>query len=73
MYGMDGAGHMGGMWLWWLIATAVVAAVAWGVVRSTSRNSRGSAESAEEVLKRRYATGEIDQQEFEKRLRDLRR
>lgn len=72
MYGLDGAGHMGGMWIWWLIATAVVAAVAWGVVRSTSRNGSGPAGSAEDVLKRRYAAGEIDKEEFEKRLRDLR-
>ena len=32
-----------------------------------------SAESAEEILKRRYAQGEIDQEEYERKLQDLRR
>jgi len=64
---------MAGMWFWWLIAIVVIAAVAWGVVQSLSRHSDGTAESAEEILKRRYAAGEIDKEEYEKRLRDIRK
>lgn len=63
---------MAGMWLRWLIATVVIAAVAWAVVRSTSSNSGEAAKSAGDVLKRRYAAGEIDEEEYDKRRRSLR-
>lgn len=72
MFELGEAGHMAGMWLWWLIATVVIAAVAWAVVRSTLRDNGEAAESAEDVLKRRYAAGEIEKEEYDKRLRDLR-
>lgn len=61
---------MGGMWLWWILGIAIVGALAWVVVRPLSR---ANGESAEELLKRRYARGEIDNEEFEKRLQDLRK
>lgn len=72
MYELNGAGHMAGMWVWWLIAIVVIAALGWGIVQSASRNAGRTAESAEDVLKRRYAAGEIDKEEYERRLQDLR-
>lgn len=63
---------MVGMWVWWLLAIGLIGVVAWAVARSTSRAAGGAAESAEDVLKRRYASGEIDKDDYEKRLRDLR-
>ena len=72
MYGLDAGGHMAGMWLWWVLAVAIVVAVAWGVTKSSSRSNPGQSESAEDLLKRRYAAGDIDSQEYEKRLHDLR-
>jgi uncharacterized membrane protein len=56
----------------------------WAVLRaiSGSGSSRdrgpdpradGSADSPEEILRRRYASGEIDRAEYEERLRNLRR
>jgi hypothetical protein len=38
----------------------------WFSVRSTE-------ESAEQILKRRYARGEIDREDYERRLNDIRR
>lgn len=63
---------MVGMWLWWLLAIGLIGAVAWAVMRSVSRTGNGAAESPQDILKRRYARGEIDQDEYEKRLQDLR-
>lgn len=65
---------MMGMWLWWVLAIGLVVVVAWAVVRSTSRTRGGNdtAESPQDILKRRYARGEIDKDEYEKRLQDLR-
>jgi len=72
MFDFEGVGHMGGMWLWWLIAIIVVAAFTWASVRFTSGDRDKTTETAEEILKRRYAAGEIDREEYERRLRDLR-
>ncbi|MFO7654247.1 MAG: SHOCT domain-containing protein [Candidatus Krumholzibacteriia bacterium] len=62
---------MGTMWIWWLLAIGIIAAVVWGVTRTGGgRNARR--ESPEETLKRRYASGEIDEEEYHRRLADLR-
>jgi len=62
---------MMGMWLWWLLAIGLIAVVAWAVMRSASRSGNGTTETPQDVLKRRYARGEIDKEEYEKRLQDL--
>jgi putative membrane protein len=70
--------HWGGYywgWLWviWIpIMVVVVVLVSW-IVKGSSRSSEEPRESAEEILKRRYARGEISKQEFERMLQDLRR
>ncbi|HET6476570.1 MAG TPA: SHOCT domain-containing protein [Thermoleophilia bacterium] len=76
----------GGGWTSWtmylgMIAfwVGVVALVIWGVkalagptaARSAPHASQVSLESAADVLKRRYAAGEIDAAEFEQKRRDL--
>lgn len=63
---------MMGMWLWWLLAIGLIAVVAWAVIRSVSRTGNSTTESPQDILKRRYARGEIDKDEYEKRLQDLR-
>lgn len=63
---------MGGMWLWWILGIVIVAALAWAILGSPARNG-GSDASAEELLKRRYARGEINKEDYEKRLQDLRK
>ena len=71
----DGWGAMFGMWIFWvvLIALAVVAMI-W-LVRTASSGGGGPrrAQSPEEVLKERYARGDIDRDEYQRRLEDLRR
>jgi putative membrane protein len=84
--GMFGLGHMfgfGHMWggLWFLgglIRLAVIAAVVVGVVyavRSGTGRSRAGAgareDSSLEILRRRYANGEISKEEFEQKKNDL--
>jgi len=72
MYGNGWWGHMGWMWIFWV---ALLFLIVW-VVQQTSTSSRPpdeSAASAEEILKRRYAQGEIEKEEYERKLEDLRK
>lgn len=69
-YGM----HMGWMWLWPVVGLAVVVALVWAMVRAGGSAAGPRAEESPEViLKRRYARGEIRQEEYERALTDLRR
>lgn len=62
--------HAGGMWLFWLAVLLVIGAVIYLAARST-RNPKPSHDSPEEILKKRYARGEIDREEYERMRRDL--
>jgi putative membrane protein len=71
---MDGTGMGGGMMMWMLlwavVALAVLALAVTGVVwlvRRSSPDTGARQESPEEILKRRYAAGEIDEDEFRRR------
>ncbi len=71
----DGGWHMGGLgmiFLWVAVIGVVVLAV-W-LLASRGRGAvPGSEESPETILKRRYARGEIDRDEYMRRLDDLRK
>ncbi len=79
-WGMMGSGVIGGFSWWWFMPIFMIlfwGLVIWGVValvRSLS-GPRGSdsskADSALEVLKKRYARGEIDKEEYEEKKKDL--
>jgi Predicted membrane protein (DUF2078). len=64
---------------WWpmgitmVIPLIIIAVAVWLVVRALSHGPAGSGESAEGLLRRRYAAGEIDEEEYAKRLEVLRR
>jgi putative membrane protein len=61
------------MVVWWGILLAIVIALVWLVVRAAQPRQPGSREdSPETIVKRRYARGEIDRDEYERRLEDLR-
>jgi putative membrane protein len=66
MYGM---GYYG---FWWIIAIAIIIGIVWAIAR-TNRSAMPRGDSPEAILKRRYASGEIDKDQYEKMLADLRR
>lgn len=74
MYGYDHGGWMfgggGGMMFWWLLPVALVIALVIYFVNSFG--GRGAAEkSALDILKERYARGEIGKDEFDQKKRDI--
>jgi len=68
------SGHVWGMGWWWIIGLIVLIVIIWIVAKSMSQNT-GSTQrpekSALDILKERYAKGEIDKKEFEERKKDL--
>lgn len=72
MHDWYGAGHMGGMWFFWIVGVVIIFALVWAVLRTLRKTSVDGEESAEKLLKRRYANGEIEKGEYEKRLYELR-
>lgn len=65
---------MGWMALWWLLGIALVVLVVWALVRGLPFGQGGGAgESPEQILKRRYAKGEIDRETYERMLGDLKK
>jgi putative membrane protein len=67
--------------VWWpmgiglVIWVVVIGLLVWVAMRAMSHRTdpAGSADSAEELLRRRFAAGEIDEEEFAKRSEVLRR
>ena len=80
-WGMMGPGMMGGFGFWWLMPIFMIifwGLIIWGIVALirglTSAGSHGSAKQADsalEILKRRYARGEINKQEYDEKKKDL--
>jgi putative membrane protein len=71
MYGHGWSWLPAVMWIFWIVLIIVVLLL----IRSQAVSVRGleaSRESAEEILKKRYARGEIDKDEYEHKLSDLR-
>jgi putative membrane protein len=64
-----------GWWmvLWWLVAIVVLVLVVRMVAGSLGVPGSRVDESPEQILKRRYAKGEIDREEYQRCLEDLRR
>jgi putative membrane protein len=64
---------MGFGWLWWLV---IIGLIIWGVKTLAGNNQNsytnsGNKQNALDILKKRYARGEINREEFEKRKTDL--
>jgi len=74
--------HRGGMfmgmhWIWWSLWVLTIGVLLWAFwrlfrERAETRNRIQRQEAAEEALRRRFATGEIDEEEFARRMRVLR-
>ena len=81
-WGMMGPGMMGGFGWWWLmpiIPIVFLGLIIWGIVSlvrgvsqpSSSDSSASRPESALEILKKRYAGGDITKEEYEEKKKDL--
>jgi putative membrane protein len=67
-----GFGWWGMMIFWILVIIGIIFLVKWLVEQGrTDKKTSGGEESALDILKRRYARGEIDKDEFEQKKRDL--
>ena len=67
-WGMLGAAHMV---LWWVLIILGIAVLAKWLFRSSTPDGRATGGNALEILKERYARGEIGKDEFEQKKRDL--
>jgi putative membrane protein len=74
-YGGYGMGWFGGFFMivvWGLAIVGIILLVRWLAVSSKKHEMvEGVADSPLEILKRRYARGEINKEEFEKMKKDL--
>lgn len=68
MEGM-GFGMYFGMFFWVLIFIGIVALALWAIQRSGGQTVAAQKETALDILKKRYAKGEIGKEEFEERRR----
>ena len=72
---MHGLGGMGfGMGWGWIIGLIFLVVLIWFIVRTTSgdqASKQTNNKSAPEILKERYARGEIDKDEFEEKKSNL--
>jgi putative membrane protein len=66
----DGSWWMMGIWLlFWVV---VIGLAVWLILRSMGRDRASRPSEAEEILRRRFASGEIDADEYARRLEVLR-
>lgn len=78
---MPGYGYGMGAWgwvmmgFWTLLFIALIAAVVWLLARNTAPSGRPttttSHDAARDILAQRYARGEIDETEYQKRLQTI--
>lgn len=74
MYGYGEGGWMGGgMWLVWILLIVVVVVLIKALTGSKSDSSVEGHESPMDILKLRYARGEISEEEFHRRRLELER
>lgn len=60
-----------GMALFWVLIVLATVALVKGIRASRSSAGHGQEETALDALKKRYARGEVDKEEFEQKKRDL--
>ncbi len=67
---MMGGFGMGFGWILWIAIIALIVFLVWQYLRQ-DKNLGDSQNSPLEILKQRYAKGEIDKEEYEEKKRDL--
>ncbi|MFA6863494.1 MAG: SHOCT domain-containing protein [Dysgonamonadaceae bacterium] len=74
-FGEHGWGMGYGMGWWWIVGVIIMVAIVWMVVKMINQTNHSNTQlgnkSALDILKERYARGEIDKQEFEERKNNL--
>jgi len=73
MMGSDGGMFFGGgfMWLFWILIIVVIVVVLKAVMGNDSQGTATKADSPLEILQKRYARGEIEEEEFNRRRKEL--
>ena len=71
MYGEGGMLFGGFMWIFWLLVIAAVVLVIISAINNKNTTGNDIEESPLEILKRRYAKGEIDEDEYIQRRKGL--
>jgi len=72
MFGTEGGWGMGiGMWIFWIVVIVLVVALGKMMSATTGGASTHSDKSPMELLKARFARGEIDEAEFNRRRHEL--
>lgn len=65
----------GGIWFGWIFWILIIVLVVWLVVNQNSRSKQNfnnpQSESPMDILKKRYAKGEITKEQFEQMKKDL--
>ena len=66
---------MGGMWYGWIFWLVIFVVIIWVIINQMNKNKRDiqlpQQESALDILKKRYAQGEINKNEFEEKKKGL--
>lgn len=70
MTGIEWGMGLGG-WLWMILAVVLVVAVVWVLITAVTGRERSAADDAAQILKARFARGEISQAEYEQARRLL--
>ena len=68
---MDITGMGLGMWIFWIIIFLVLILVIKLLMSAANKQTLPSSETPIEILKRRYANGDIDEEEFDRRRKTL--
>ena len=67
-------GMWGGMWFGWIFWIVIIGVIVWLVINNQKKNQQNlppKEESAMDILKKRYAKGEISKEEFERMKKDI--